>query len=288
LSLSFSLSFTVTLSSAYLELDSFNTYCQHNKMIEIRGIPAFKDNYIWLLINPHNRYALVVDPGTADPVLEVLKKEDLTLLGILITHHHWDHTGGVLELSLETKAPVYGGAHEPIPGLTHPLQEGDVLDWKDELGITFNILDIPGHTLGHIAYYNDEVVFTGDTLFTAGCGKLFEGTAEQMLNSLNKIKNLPPQTQIYCGHEYTLNNLGFAACVEPGNEAIVKRQQEVQILRGKGMNCVPAPLSLELETNPFLRTEHENVIKSLEQHFKTTFQSKTQIFQAIRDWKNQF
>lgn len=308
-------------------------------MVKILRITAFKDNYIWLLFNPHNHMALVVDPGNAKPVLNLLEQEKLQLIGILITHHHWDHTGGVLELVEKTQAPVYGGANEPIPGLTHPLREGDVLYFK-ELDLLFEIIDIPGHTLGHIAYYcanintdidtntnisinsnnayaghphinsnsnsnsnsnanvhtctyantntKEQAVFTGDTLFTAGCGRLFEGTAEQMLSSLTKLKSLPPSTQVYCGHEYTLSNLQFAKQVEPENFAIEERVQEVQTLRAKGLATVPAPLSIELETNPFLRTEQPNVIKSIEQHFNTIFNSKSQIFLAIRQWKDHF
>ncbi len=256
-------------------------------MVKIIRIPAFKDNYIWLLVNQHKQAAVVVDPGEAKPVLDLLEKNNLNLIGILITHHHWDHTGGVSELVEKTAAPVYGGVHEPITGLTHPLQEGDQVSFK-ELDLTLKILDIPGHTLGHIAYYNSEFVFTGDTLFTAGCGRLFEGTAEQMYSSLAKIKSLPSSTEVYCGHEYTLANLKFAKVIEPENKAIKNRLDEVQHLREQGLATVPAPLSIELETNPFLRTDQLNVIKAVEAHFKTTFKSKSQIFLAIRQWKDHF
>lgn len=256
-------------------------------MLKIFRIKAFKDNYIWLLVNPHNQTAVVFDPGQAEPVLDLLAKENLRLVGILITHHHWDHTGGVLKLVEQTHAPVYGGSREPITGLTNPLKEGDSLHFE-ELELSLQILDIPGHTLGHIAYYNKDWVFTGDTLFTAGCGRLFEGTAEQMMSSLAKIKNLPPCTEIYCGHEYTLHNLHFARLLEPKNLAVEKRIVEVENLLAKGLASVPAPLSLELETNPFLRIEEENIKKSVEQHYGTTFSSNIQIFIAIRKWKDQF
>lgn len=256
-------------------------------MVKIIPIPAFKDNYIWLCVNPHSKTAIVVDPGEADPVLQLLEDEALRLIGILISHHHWDHTGGIPTLVQKTQAAVYGGAKEPIPGLSHPLKEGDSLVFK-EMDLSFKILDIPGHTLGHIAYYNENAVFTGDTLFTGGCGKLFEGTAEQMLDSLNKIKALPGPTPVYCGHEYTLSNLSFAKVVEPGNSAIDRRLKAVEDLRARGLPSVPSPLALELETNPFLRTDQESVIKAIEQHFNTRFSSKAQIFLAIRQWKDHF
>lgn len=262
-----------------------------NDILKIVPIKAFKDNYIWLLFNPHNRCAMVVDPGDATPVLTVLNKEKLKLIGILITHHHWDHTGGVLELVEKTHAPVYGGANEPIPGLNHPLSDSDSIQFK-ELELTLHILDIPGHTLGHIAYYsnkmNEEMLFSGDTLFTGGCGRLFEGTAEQMICSLTKLKNLSPNTKVYCGHEYTLNNLRFAKLLEPENAAIERRLHMVENLRAEDKPTVPAHLSEELETNPFLRTEQTNVIKATEQHFGTKFNSNIQIFKAIREWKNHF
>jgi hydroxyacylglutathione hydrolase len=267
-------------------------------MLKIIRIPALKDNYIWLLVNPHSHSALVVDPGEALPVLNILREENLTLLGILITHHHWDHTAGVLELVEKTNAAVYGGASEPIAGLTNSLREGDTVYFK-ELDLSLQIFDIPGHTLGHIAYYcenhnhdcenhYDGFVFTGDTLFTGGCGRLFEGTAEQMFSSLTKLKKLPLNTQIYCGHEYTSSNLRFASSVEPQNMDVIGRLKEVERLRAQHLATVPAPLSIELKTNPFLRTEQPNVIKSIEQHSKTTFESKSQIFLAIRQWKDQF
>src|SRR3954468_1521332 len=184
-------------------------------------ISAFKDNYVWTLRN--ERYAAVVDPGEARPVLDYLAREKLQLAAILATHHHPDHVGGIAEILARHKAPVYGPRNEPIETLTQPVSEGDEVA-VPELGVRFSVLDIPGHTRAHIAYYGAGALFCGDTLFACGCGRLFEGTAQQMYASLQKLAALPDDTKVYCGHEYTLANIGFAKSVEPRNAALAARE----------------------------------------------------------------
>lgn len=261
-------------------------------MIEIIRIEAFQDNYIWLL-RDENSSVVVVDPGDASPVLSYLLQHKLKLSAILITHHHHDHCGGVKELLSQFNVPVYGGAHEPIPHLTHPLKEGDLLDLgmtnaEHPAGFSFKILEIPGHTLGHIAYVGGGMLFCGDTLFTAGCGRIFEGTADQMLHSLNKLKSLPHNTQVYCGHEYTVANLQFALQVEPENEDIKSRLNESIIKRQKGLATVPATLAIELKTNPFLRSDLLDVKEAASVHANRRLITETEVFAEIRHWKNNF
>ena len=170
--------------------------------MEIIPITALKDNYIWAIIDSQKKSALVVDPGEAKPVIDFLKQQQLTLVGILITHHHWDHTNGITELKEKFNIPVIGSAKENVSGVTKSVKEPDMIDLNNKI---FYVLDIPGHTLGHIAYYGLNSIFCGDTLFSAGCGRLFEGTPEQMYMTLQKMAALPDVTKIYCGHEYTQN-----------------------------------------------------------------------------------
>ncbi len=191
-------------------------------MLEIIPLPALKDNYIWLLKNKASRHIAIVDPSEAEPVLKLIKSENLTPIAILITHHHWDHVGGIAGITKEHNIPIYTPKTESVDGSTHPVGEGDVVSLP-ELDLNLNILDVPGHTSGAIAYYTDKIVFSGDTLFTAGCGRLFEGTPPQMHASLSKFKSLADETLLYCGHEYTLSNLQFASTVEPDNKAIQVR-----------------------------------------------------------------
>lgn len=256
-------------------------------MIEIIRIPAFKDNYIWLLVNRNTQCAAVVDPGEAGSVLHYLREQSLKLSAILITHHHRDHCGGVSELLEHFPTPVYGPKREVIPNCSVPLQEGDTIDLHT-VGISFRILDIPGHTLGHIAYVGDGQLFCGDTLFTGGCGRLFEGTPEQMLNSLNKLKKLPPDTKVYCGHEYTLANLQFAINVEPDNLDLTQRLQNVAEHRKRLEATVPSTIEVELKTNPFLRTQIPPIIKAAEGFAKQKLLKESDIFLAIRTLKDNF
>lgn len=229
----------------------------------IRAIPAFADNYIWIIENEgQSPAAAVVDPGQAEPVLQALSQSGLQLAAILLTHHHADHTGGVQAL-LE-KAPrwqgqapmVVGPAHDPISRLTRKLVEGDVVE-IDPLNARFSVIEVPGHTLGHIAYFGfcasaQPVLFCGDTLFAAGCGRVFEGSPEQMWESLQKLARLPHDTALYCAHEYTLANLKFASVVRPDDPAIQARLAHTQSLRSENRITLPSSIGEELKTNPFL------------------------------------
>lgn len=256
-------------------------------MITITPIPALTDNYIWLITHQEKKMAAVVDPGEAAPVLEILKQKQLTLCGILLTHHHHDHTGGVIELLTQYRVPVYGPLHDTILSANHRVTEGDYIDLP-QLDYRFKVIEIPGHTKGHIALYHDKTLFCGDTLFTAGCGRIFEGTAEQMFNSLQKLTALPDDTFIYCGHEYTAANLRFAKTVEPDNRDIQQRIIDTAILRDKNKPTVPATLALEKRTNPFLRSHITHVKNAVEQHFGQTFNNDIDVFKYTRLWKDSF
>lgn len=210
-------------------------------MIEIHPIAALKDNYIWIIINPQSKTALVVDPGDAKPVFEFLKINSFTLKGILITHHHFDHVNGVVDLIKQNQVPVIGSANSPYQHLTHKVVDEDVV-LVDKSFPKYKIISIPGHTMDHIAFYDNTHLFCGDTLFGAGCGRLFEGTASKLYASLQKIAELPQKTIICCAHEYTLNNLRFAQTIEPDNFYIQQRLEHVISLRDKGLPSVPSTL----------------------------------------------
>ena len=260
-------------------------------MFEIFSIPAFKDNYIWLLVR--GRQAFVVDPGDAGPVIARLEGDGLDLVGILVTHHHADHQGGVAALCARYAAEVYAPANESITGVTRPLLGGEMLD---VLGTPVQVLAVPGHTLGHLAYLAPGVLFCGDTLFGVGCGRLFEGTPGQMSASLAKIAALPDQTLIYCAHEYTEMNLAFALTVEPDNVALRQRAVEVRHLRLAGQASVPFSLGDEKATNPFLRCAEPAVIATALAHAEAieknagpeNDQSEIEVFAILRAWRNSF
>ena len=253
--------------------------------MEVAPVSAFKDNYVWTLRNSSD--AAVVDPGDARPVLEYLAREKLRLCAILATHHHPDHTGGIEELVSKQRVPVFGPRHEPIPALTHPVSEGDRVEIP-ELGVTFSVLDIPGHTRAHVAYYGAGALFCGDTLFACGCGRLFEGTADQMYDSLSKLAALPDDTKVYCGHEYTLANIGFARAVEPGNRSLTEREARDRKLRDAGKPTLPSTLGEEKATNPFLRCREPAVVESANKYLGSRVADPVRVFAAIRDWKNKF
>jgi hydroxyacylglutathione hydrolase len=265
-------------------------------MFEITPIPAFNDNYIWLL--SRDREAFVVDPGDAAPVLAALDAARLHLSGILITHHHADHQGGVAALVARFQPAVFGPANESITGCNRPLNGGEVID---VLGVSVTVMAVPGHTRGHLAYSAPGVLFCGDTLFGAGCGRLFEGTPEQMSASLDAIAALPDATQVYCAHEYTAMNLPFALAVEPGNAVLRARLAAVTARRQQGLPTVPLTLAEEKATNPFLRCSEPAVIAAAvarEPALAAAPQGyllrgavnpeKSRIFGVIRAWRNVF
>ncbi|MCC5859421.1 MAG: hydroxyacylglutathione hydrolase [Ectothiorhodospiraceae bacterium] len=254
-------------------------------MITVKPVPAFNDNYIWLLQREGAPDCVVVDPGDPVPVLNVLAEQDLALAGILITHHHPDHTGGVGELLEHRQVPVYGPAGETIPGRTQALREGDTV-YLDALDLELGVLEVPGHTAGHIAYYGQGMLFCGDTLFAGGCGRLFEGTPEQMYQSLEKLTGLPPDTRIYCAHEYTLANLRFAIRVNPGNTALQERLQQVEALRAADRCTLPSTIDEECRTNPFLRSGDPDVKQHAENWAGKRLTDPVQVFAAVRAWKD--
>lgn len=257
-------------------------------MEPVLHVRAFKDNYIWLVRGHSRSHALVIDPGDAQPVLEALPRLGLLPTAILCTHHHHDHVGGVPELRRHfTGVSVYGPMHEDIEGLTHPLRDAELLHFT-ELGLHFQVLDIPGHTRGHIAYYGHDLLFCGDTLFSAGCGRLFEGTAAQMHHSLARLSALPDNTQVYCGHEYTLANLRFALTVEPENHIALAYRDSAAALQAAGLPTVPSTLALERQINPFLRTSVTSVRSMAEKHAGQDLVDSVAVFTAIRRWKDNF
>ncbi len=258
--------------------------------LTVLAIPAFKDNYLWLIHDGVN--AAVVDPGDADPVLRALAENNLALTAILLTHHHADHIGGVQQLLAHARVPVFGPRNDGIPAVTHPLAEGDSVHVRG-LDLALRVLDVPGHTLGHIAYVRETPgahwVFCGDTLFAGGCGRVFEGTPAQMAVSLAKLAALPDDTQVYCAHEYTLSNLRFAQAVEPGNAELAKRIEAETAKRARNQPTVPSTIGVEKETNPFLRYREPEIIGTLvQQNRLASGAPPVKAFAALREWKNSF
>ena len=255
-------------------------------MIQISALPAFTDNYIWLLQDHATQRCAVVDPGDAAPVQAWLDAHPgWALSDILITHHHHDHVGGVEVLKNATRATVHGPASENIPARDVALNDHDTLS---VLGLDFEVYAVPGHTLGHIAYYHHGLLFCGDTLFAAGCGRLFEGTPGQMYHSLSRLAALPEDTLVYCTHEYTLSNLKFAAAVEPGNPDIAARLEKVSRQRHEGVITLPSTLALEKLTNPFLRTAETSVKQKADERNGQRNETPTEVFAALRAWKDKF
>ncbi len=256
-------------------------------MYKLIAIPAFIDNYLWLLHDGSN--ALVVDPGDADAVLHVLRENNLQLKQILVTHHHADHTGGVDVLREACGAVVYGPATERIPKPYLPLKGGDRVE---ALQLEFTVIDVPGHTAGHVAFYTPDMngkplLFCGDTLFSGGCGRLFEGTPGQMLASLDKLAALPGNTVVCCTHEYTLSNLRFAVAVDPANADLAAYQAQCIGLRERSQPTLPTSIAQELLINPFLRTRQSALVSSAKR-FDAAAHDDTSVFAAIRQLKNEF
>lgn len=254
--------------------------------LTVTPLPAFNDNYVWLLVRGNE--AAVVDPGDAAPVRRALERDGLQLTTILVTHHHGDHVGGVTELKRLAGALVCGPAREEIPGIDRPLRGGDSVE---VLGVRFEVIDVPGHTAGHIAYFasleTPPLLFCGDTLFACGCGRLFEGTPRQMLASLDALTALPATTRVYCAHEYTLSNIRFALTVEPSNGALRERAVRAEAARERGEPTVPSTIGLELATNPFLRCDAPEVRASVLGLTAETV-DRTDIFAELRERKNAF
>ncbi len=274
-------------------------------------LPAFDDNYIWMLHDGHQ--ALVVDPGDEQPVLQALQAQHLQLKAILVTHHHADHVGGVDELRAATGAAVYGPAGETMPEPLQRMSDGDTLDL---LGLHFTVLDVPGHTAGHIAWYcgphgtaslppeeaqpawggpapagpdcdGQPLLFCGDTLFSGGCGRLFEGTPAQMLASLDRLATLPGTTRVCCAHEYTLSNLRFARAVEPDNAALQDYSRQCEALRARQLPSLPSTIAVERDINPFLRSRQPAVARAMQARAAAAADDVS-IFATLREWKNQF
>jgi hydroxyacylglutathione hydrolase len=257
-------------------------------MLEVSPVRAFSDNYIWLIRTPQGRDgAVVVDPGDARPVNVALDQHGLKLHAILVTHHHPDHVGGVAELAATHAARVYGPARESMPCEVERLVDGDIVRLAD-LGLEFAVMDVPGHTLGHIAYHGHEALFCGDTLFSGGCGRLFEGSPAQMLDSLDRIAALPAATRVFCAHEYTLGNLRFAAEVEPGNATVLEALEATRVLRASDGISLPSTIGRERGMNPFLRCREPAVRAAAEAHVGRNLGEPVEIFAAVRTWKDGF
>lgn len=257
--------------------------------MRIHPVAAFQDNYIWIIDTAakgsDHEPCVIVDPGDAEPVLAYLEQERLRPEAILLTHHHWDHTGGVDSILEHFPCPVYGPYSDKIPQVSHRLTEGDRISLLAG-ALNLEVIACPGHTLDHIAFYGDERLFCGDTLFAGGCGRMFEGHPAQFWESLQKLAVLPEKTKVYCAHEYTAANLRFAARVEPNNEAIQARLAQVEQLRADGQVTLPSVLADEHATNPFLRAEKSSVRNAAETKEKHPLATPTEVFAAIRRWKD--
>ena len=255
-------------------------------MIEVIPIKAFTDNYIWALVSKESVY--VVDPGDPNPVISFLEENDLILEGILITHHHFDHTGGIKTLVEKFSVPVFGPSGSHIEGISVELKENDSIKI---FGQNFKVFEVPGHTLDHIAYYSEKdqkLLFCGDTLFSGGCGRLFEGTPSQMYHSLTKLKKLSPETFVYCTHEYTESNLNFAVVVNNENEFLKIYHSEVKVKRKNDEITLPSTIEKELRINPFLRLSDKNIITNASNFTSLKLTKEVDTLKAVREWKDSF
>ena len=256
--------------------------------LDVRPVRAFADNYIWLIEAPRTANRLVaVDPGDADPVIVEVERRGASLAAILLTHHHPDHVGGVPDLLGQGAVPVIGPDDARIAQCTRTVRDGERCELP-ELGLSFEILQVPGHTVSHIAFWGHGALFCGDTLFSAGCGRMFEGTPTQMNASLTKLRRLPPDTRVFCGHEYTAANLRFALTVDPGNRAALEYQDRVARVRAKGDPSLPSTMALENQVNPFLRCDDPIVLKAAEAHAGKSLKEPADVFGVLRAWKDQY
>ncbi len=254
-------------------------------MLKVHCVPAFQDNYIWLVGSADSDRVAIVDPGIADPVIASLEALHLTPEAILVTHHHGDHTGGVVELASRYSMPVYGPTNEHIAAVSNPVSEGDRIGLPG-CGLEFSVWETPGHTRGHVCYVGHGALFSGDTLFTAGCGRLFEGDAEQMYTAMERIRGLPDDTLLYCAHEYTEDNLAFARVAEPDSEAVQERQALTRQLRNQGKPSVPGTIGEEKRSNPFLRYDNPQLKTAAEAWAGHALASPVDVFATVRRWKD--
>jgi len=255
--------------------------------MKVVQVPCLRDNYAYLIVCEKTNQAAIVDPSESDPVLEKVRQEGVNLVAILNTHHHWDHIGGNPGLLQQFSLEVFGGRvdKDRIHGLSHPLEEGDRIKVGE---LEAEILFIPGHTKGHIAYLFPGNLFCGDTLFAAGCGRLFEGTPEQMQSSLGKLKRLPSDTLVHCGHEYTVNNLRFAVTLEANNRRLTEKFQKARSLREKGLSTIPSTMDDEKATNPFLRWDSQEIQQNLKGRFPDLPLDPVSVFAQVRQLKDSF
>jgi hydroxyacylglutathione hydrolase len=257
-------------------------------MIKIEAIPTFQDNYVWAIHNGHT--AILIDPGEAAPILTWLHDRDMTTEAILVTHHHHDHVGGIAELLAHNSIPVYGPARGTAK--TQSVSEGETLHFTP-INMNFKVIETPGHTLDHVCYLTEPAhnepahLFCGDTLFSCGCGRLFEGTPAEMYDSLTRLAQLPDDTQVCCAHEYTLDNIAFALEAEPDNPALIARHSDALALRKRGLATLPISMSSERDCNPFLRCDLPSLVDAASQHYKKPLRPGAETFAAVRAWKDE-
>ena len=255
-------------------------------MLSVLTIPAFKDNYIWLIKDSQSQRCIIVDPGDATPVLAILEAQELTIEAIILTHHHYDHIDGVAAL-LANNPDIKVYCKNPLFEKAHLVDEGDQLNFFDNK-LTLNVWQVAGHTLDHVVYFNEHMLFCGDTLFSAGCGRLFEGSAQQMFSALTRIASLDEQTKVYCAHEYTQNNLIFALHVDPQNPALLTYIKHVSKLRQQGLPSLPTSIACEKLINPFLRTFDESIVNQLQNILAQPVLPGEQCFEILRAYKDRF